>query len=330
MVIRNAPKNYFLKSFAAILFLLSSVFGPSITNASNQNTIFEIDVSEALSVSIVTPATWASGAPTASSAVFLRNTVTLEVASNNSTGFTAMMYAVNTALTNTSKSTATIPTLGTTSTGCSSYTSGVVKSSFPSNCWGYSLDATTQLNNKDYNETDGGNSNSYYHPLVDGSATPISILTGTGASAATRKIYLGAKADNTQASGTYIGTIVISVVTGTVDTGNTGGTNPTNPTEPAKPQDTSGTNPAVSYDPYNNRTIYTSTSTSASTNTTTTEISTGDTTAAYSDPAGVTTINEGTPMATGLAVTSVIAAATGFFFLIAAKRRREEEEDQEY
>ncbi|MBQ3348094.1 hypothetical protein IJG90_01050, partial [Candidatus Saccharibacteria bacterium] len=85
-------------------------------------------------------------------------------------------------------------------------------------------------------------------------------------------------------------------------------------------------------------TTYTTTSTSGSgssaTNTTTTQVSGGDTRNSYSNPAGVTentvaSINDNTPVATGLAVASTVAATSGMFFFILAKRRGDDEDEEE-
>lgn len=291
------------------------------------NSTFQVNVQEALTVDVVTPNTWASTTPS-SSGTFLRNTVGLTVTSNNSTGFTAMMYASNTSLSNTSDSTKTISPLA----------NSTQKSNFPNNAWGYSLDATMTLNNKTYNETNAGYDSSYYHPIVDSTSTPISILTGSGATSGTRNIYFGAKANLATASGTYTDTIILSVITGSVDTGNTGGTTPTTPTNPVTPEDdtnpsgasvvTTGSGPSAT-----SATVYTTVSAATTTTTTRTEVSSGDNRASYANAQGVTTtskVNEGTPLATGLAVTSAVAAATGVIFFVVAKRREDEEDKDEY
>ena len=99
-------------------------------------------------------------------------------------------------------------------------------------------------------------------------------------------------------------------------------------------------NPAVpggdnpSYNPSNNTTSYTTVAHSGSTTTTTTEVSGGDNRSGYVAPQGVTSttttnIGEGTPLATGLVITSTVAAASGIAFFIIAKRRKDDEDEEE-
>ena len=282
------------------------------------NTTFQVNVKEALSVSITTPSEWASGTPTTTAATdLLRNKVSVDVISNNGVGFTATMNATTTDLVNNSKSTVTLPTL----------TESTTSGDFPANYWGYSLNTTggtaenPTYNGKIYNETDEGNSNSYYHPIPTTLAT---ILTGRGH--ATRDIYFGAKADISQASGTYSGTVVISVVTGEVNDNN-GSDAPSTPTDPATPI-SSGDNP--SYDSTAKRTVYTTTSGT----TTTTQVSDGDN-RNYYDPQGVTTSNyssnvsDSSPLAIGLASAAAVAAVSGGIFFILAKRKKDDDEEEE-
>ena len=307
------------------------------------NTTFQVNVKETLSVSVTTPTEWASGTPTYDSTSgtwstdFLRNKVTVDVTANNQIGFTASMYASNsTSLTNTAKSTATLPTLSSSTT----------RDAFPVNHWGYSLDAASMGGNN-YGETDAGNGSSNYFPLVSTSATPITIMNGT--STGTRNVYFGAKADLAQASGTYAGTVVISVVTGTINEN----TNPITPTNPATPEtDTNQQDNQATYTGStgtgattgggtNGTTVYTrrysSPAVDPTTNTTATEVSEGDNTAAY--PLGVTEttssyvadniVSGGNPLATVLATTAAASAVGGGFFFILAKRKKDDEEEDE-
>ena len=290
-------------------------------SASADTTTFQVNVRETLSVSLTTPNTWASGTPTASSASdFLRNTVSLNVTSNNATGFTASMYADSTSLVNTLDSTKTLPTMA----------SSQQKSAFTANYWGYSLDAsgTNVYNNKTYNETDAGYDSSYYHPLTT-SSSPQTILTGT--TTGSRQIYFGAKADSTQAAGTYAGSVVISVVTGTINDGSS--SSPTVPDDPVTPEnDNSDDNDAtyVPQDGGNGVTVYTTRSSDSTTSTVTTQVTEGNVTSSY--PLGVkenvsTSISNGSSLATGLAATATTAAAAGIVFFIIAKRREDDEEE---
>ena len=290
--------------------------------AEEKNTNLQINLKEGLSVSITTPSEWASGDVDE----FLRNKVSLNVVSNNSAGFTASMTTktAETALTNTSKNTYTLPTLS----------SSTSRSSFPANYWGYSLD-----------DTDAGNASSTYGALVGSGSTPITILSTTSGNSGSKDFYFGAKADVTKASGTYTGTVVISVVSGVVDDT----TNPITPTNPAKPAATEQVatySPAPTGSSSSGSTTYTYSRTNAgsggasgssSTNTTTTEVSEGnnvDSYAGYTPPQGVneyteTNISTASPMGTAIAVAASAAAASGIFFFIVAKRRKEEEEEEE-
>ena len=299
---------------------------------------FQVNVKETLSVSVTTPDTWASGKPTATSdSGFLRNTVSLSVTSNNADGFTASMYAdtsdtTKTSLVNTIDDTATLPTMD----------GSQQRSVFKANHWGYSLDVYSEndenyiYNNKIYNETDAGNSDSYYHPLTTRS-NPETILTGDGATTGSRQIYFGAKADSKQAAGTYTGSVVISVVTGEVKDGNTGN-EPTVPDNPATlTDDNPDTTPTyISQIGDNGVTVYTTRSsnsaTTPATSTVTTQVTDGDVTSSY--PLGVkenvsTSISSGSSIATGLAVTATTAAATGLIFFIIAKRREDDDEEEQ-
>ena len=325
--------------FVSLLSIAAGIFA-SVTVASGQASAsisasasvpFQVNVVGSLTVSVTTPADWASGGIN----TFLRNTVGLEVSSNEGNGFTASMYSKynTTNLTNaTSGNSETLPTLASSS----------ARSSFPANYWGYSLgeyvlDGATQtsytLNGNSYGETAAGNESSNYYPLVSTSNSPITVMNGTNKRSGSQNIYFGAKANATKASGTYTGTVVISVVTGTVDPS----TNPITPTNPATPQNTSPSSPtSYAYDSTNDRTIYSHTTTNAvaGTETTTTQVSSGDTTSAYSSPQGVvqnshSNISSATPLATGLAVTAAVAATSGYMFFIVANRREREDEEEE-
>lgn len=284
------------------------------------NTNFQVNVVEALSVAITVP----DNAATGNVNEFLRNRVQLSVSSNNAAGFTASMTTEtsNTALAHESKQTFTIPTLASSST----------RSSFPVNRWGYSLGTTPTGVSITYGETVNGNNSSNYYPLVGSGSTPITLLYSASATSGSQDIYFGAKADMTKASGTYNGTVVISVVSGAINNN----TNPVTPTDPATPNDPS--NPATnpSYDSTNNRTVYTTVSSTTGSNpttTTTTQVTQGDTRSSYASPAGVqeytaSSINDSVPLATGLAVTATVAATTGLLFFVVAKRDEDDDEEE--
>lgn len=311
-----------------------------------ETTTFQVNVKEGLSVSVTTPdsSSWAAGGVNE----FLRNKVSLSVTSNNASGFKASMYSKSTTnLANAADNTKTIPTLSGSTT----------RSAFPANRWGYSLSTTPTGSSVSYGETDAGNNSSNYYPLVSTSASPITLLSSATASTGSQNIYFGAKADMTQASGTYLGTVIISVVTGTINE-NSGNTdyNPTTPTDPASPvndnpSDSSGTvaynsgstgvgistesgsAPSAGGTRYSGTTAYTTTTSdgSAHTSTSVTEITGGDNRSAYTSPQGVTTsnINDGSSLSAALATTAAVAAASGAFFFIAAKRREDDDEEDE-
>ena len=290
------------------------------TSAVEQNTQFTVNVKDAIAVSITTQSEGAIGNVN----TFLRNKVSVGVSSNAANGFTVSM-TTKTASTNLvhTANKGTIPTLASSST----------RSAFPANYWGYSV-----------NDTDAGSDSSTYSALVGAGSTPITLISNAQSSTVNSKdIYFGAKADATKASGTYRGTIVISVVTGTIDNNNP--VTPSNPATPASPEETphySGTGTTTG-GTTNGSTAYTYTRTSGSgssaTSTTTTQVSDGDNRNAYvgyTPPQGVTNrqissenITEGSSLATGLAVTSAIAATSGVIFFILAKRKKDDDEEEE-
>lgn len=320
---------------SALFAALSGAFiyksAQPMSYATDASTTFQVNVAGTLSVSVTTPDNWASGDVD----TFLRNTVNLSVATNDASGFTASMYSdTTTDLTNIYKQSVTLPTLASSTT----------RSAFPTNHWGYSL-KNGPYNSQTYGETDAGNNSSNYYPLVATSASPITILqANAGTATGEQSIYFGAKANTSQAAGTYTGTVLISVVTGVVNnTSGDPGYNPITPVDPATNNDTTVDTPT--YTPDTNyptdttrgRTVYYTTSSTTidggSGTTTTTEVTTGDVRSSYSDPAGVTTrttsnINDSS-LALGLATTASVAAASGIFFFILAKRREEDEDDEE-
>lgn len=316
---------------AAASMYIDSLSVSHTSAATSAQTSFEVNVVESLSVAITTPSEWAKG----NVGTFLRNAVSLNVASNNANGFTASMYSDNTTdLTNEIDENYTLPTLASSST----------RGSFPANHWGYSLGTTDTLNGNTYNETSDGNNESNYYPLVNTSASPITVLTSSGSTTgSSQDIYFGAKANAAQASGSYSGTVVISVVSGVTDPE----TNPITPTSPAEPStDYNSADYQATYTGANTTTgggtngttVYTRKTSSGSgasaTETTTTEVTEGDVTGSYVAPAGVSEnttsrISSNSMLATGLAVTSATAAASGTLFFILAKRREDDEEEEQ-
>ena len=307
--------------------------------ASAENVNFTVNIAESLAVTLTTPID--DIANTGDPGEFLRNSVTLGVYSNASdgsaAGYTATMYeeGSSTDLIHTNNDylktvngnvDVTVPTLSSSS----------VRSSFPAGRWGYSLEGTQTGDAETYNETLAGNDSSNYYAMAN-SSSPITVLKSATAGSGERNIFFGAKASPTNPSGTYAGTVIINVVTGTIDET----TNPTIPTNPAVDQPTTPSNPiAYNYDSTHNRTVYTSVSTttgtapSPDTETKTTIVSSGDTTSAYSNPLGETehtmaSVSTGSPLALGLATAAGVAATSGILFFILAKRRDDDDEEEE-
>ena len=284
--------------------------------AEEENTTFNVNVKESLTVSVTTPSTWASG----NIDEFLRNKVNVTVSTNNAAGFTASMttQTANTSLINTTKNIYTLPTLASSTT----------RGNFPANYWGYSLD-----------DVDAGSSSSTYSALVGAGSTPIIILSSNSAASGSKDFYFGAKGNAALAAGTYTGTVVINVVTGVIDNN----TNPVTPTNPAGPSSTDNTAEyaAAPTGSSGGATSYTyrrsSGSGSSATSTVTTEVSEGNNVSAYvgyTPPQGETyssssNLANGAILASGLAATASMAAASGIFLFIASKKRDEEEDEDE-
>lgn len=291
---------------AAVFGLCLSPILVPIRAFADDNSDFNVNVKELLSVSVSTPTNWATGDVD----TFLRNKVSINVVSNNTAGFTASMTmkTPETSLINTAKNTSTLPTLASNTT----------RSNFPANYWGYSLD-----------DTEAGSNVSTYKALVASTGTPITLLSSTTASSGSKDFYFGAKANATLGSGTYTGTVVINVVSGVIDN-----TNPITPFNPVNPNPTPNT---PTYNPTTDTTSYTynTTNSTAGTTTTTTDINSGDTRSVYegyTPPQGVaygttSRIPNYSSLASGLIVAAAIATSSSIFFLFAA--RREEEDDDE-
>lgn len=286
------------------------------THAVEQNTNFQVNVRDSLSVSITTPSEWANG----NANEFLCNQVGVQ-ATSNTPGITVSMHAKtnSTDLVNNIKNTETLPTLTTNAT----------RSAFPANYWGFST-----------NDTDCNTSSSTYQKVMAANQTPSTIYTSNSATAMNQNIYFGAKGDMSLASGTYAGIVVIDVVTGVID--NT--TNPTTPTNPAQPNNTyevATYRPTPVGNSSNGVTTYTYRRTagtgSTATETVTTEVSDGNNVSAYAGytpPQGVinsttSSINEGSPLALGLAATAGVAATSGILFFVLAKRRDDDDDEEE-
>lgn len=292
---------------------------------------FQVNVQDILTVAVTTPDTGATG----NANEFLRNTVEIAINSNVSNGFTASMYSrYNTNLTHTKLgSDYYIPTMSSSSS----------RGSFPINQWGYSLKSAS-LDGKTYGETDPGNNSSNYYPLTSSTASPIKVLeAASGVKTGTQSIYFGTKVNTDKPSGTYSNTVVISVVTGAIDSNNP--ITPTNPVEPGTDPDPDDSIPAYSGDytqgtgisGSQGTTVYTSrtSNVSAGTTTTTTEVSAGDNTGSYAPAQGVSVTTQmniaenGSMLPIGLATTSLVMATAGIIFFILAKQDEDDEEDED-
>lgn len=272
------------------------------------DTTFQVDVKETISVDITTPTDWATG----NIDTFLRNTINIGVTTNNPNGFVVGMTtgSSSTALTNTAKSTATLPTL----------TAAWTRSSTTTNFWGYSL-------------TDSSETGTYYG-MVNSSSTPIKIFDSTQGT--NKDVYFGAKADISQASGTYAGTVIFTVVSGATSFPGT----PTNPVTPSSTTETAVYNAAPAGGT-NGTTTYTYNTSGTGTTTTTTQISDGDNRdiySGYTPPQGVSdatvsttenNLNGSSSLATGLAVTAAVAATAGLGAFVLAKRREDDDDEEQ-
>ncbi|MBR2659072.1 hypothetical protein IKD57_04310 [Candidatus Saccharibacteria bacterium] len=285
-----------LRAKALSILLLLFLFSIAIVSPvkADNDVVFNVNVRDSLAMQITTPATWASG----NIGEFMRNKINVQVTSNDG-GFTASMTTQGATpnLINTSKSAYTIPTL----TGDSQV------SAFPSNRWGYSL-----------TDTSAGSTSAVYSAIAGaGASTPSPIMTSSSSATQSQDVYFGTKADVSQASGTYAGVVVITVVSGVVDN---------NSSEPeASP---------ASVDPIaSNVVVPMSTSGSSTDDTSNTA---GSSQGTYAAPQGVieevetiSSVNGGNSVATGLAISSAVAAGTGAIFFVAAKRRKDDDEDEE-
>lgn len=306
------------------------------------NTTFEVNVQDSLTVSITPVEDNATG----NAGTFLRDQINLDVSSNVSNGFTASMYssADNASSTKTDLSHTTlgssyvIPTLSS---------SAQRSSNDFTDHWGYSLQSAT-LDGKTYGETDAGNNSSTYHPLTDSTSTPIKLITaGAGTKTGSQHIYFGTKASSSKPAGTYANTVVISVVTGTINNDNPiTPTNPVNPTTDIPNNGTAtytgstgtGATQGVGTSGSTGTTVYTTTSTSAGITTTTTQVSGGDVTSSYTSPQGVRSteynaasgVTQGdSALPIGLAVTAGLAATAGTVFFILAKKDDDDDDEEE-
>lgn len=316
MVKKKAPKTNIIVGFAAI-FLLSAITLFTLAKEQkslatcthqksdvtcNESTELDVKVYEVLTVSITRPSVWASG----NINTLLTNKVGISVISNNPAGFIATMKSSSATpnLVNQTDNSFIIPTLTDAVTLADSTDSTGL---FPANKWGYNVVASN------------ASAPSAYYAMVGSGDTPVEIAsTKVASNAVAKDIYFAAKADGSIASGVYTNNVIINVVSGIISQDN-----PVNPVNPIRPIDGGGADYVSNIGNTSGAFI----NTTIDGDTTTTE--------SYADPAGVTTstsssVNEGFPLATGLAITAGVAAAAGLILFIVAKRRREEEEEDDY
>ena len=332
-VIKNKKYAYF--SFATLFVgTLAFLFPPhfSATNAqeytgtttASGEWTWQVNVEEVLNMTVTYPQAegWAKG----DVGQFLRNKVNVSVSSNNGQGFTAGMTTKKdtTELTNVAASTATLPTIDKAQAYTCTGTEDTNCLAFSSNHWGYSLD-----------DTEEGKAGTY-KPLVGAKEVPITVLNSATQTSMNKDVFFGAKADKGLASGTYKGTVVFTVTTGTQ-----GSDLPAAAAgEPAAagPEMSPNVSPsqAGTYTYTTNNRTYRSTADSVAVAT-----KDGQKKSAATDfvsPLGVnekadqtfTNIQYGSIVTTTLMVVAILAAAVGIFFFVLARRRdREEEEIQE-
>ncbi|MBQ6593550.1 hypothetical protein IJI00_00555 [Candidatus Saccharibacteria bacterium] len=147
------------------------------------------------------------------------------------------------------------------------------------------------------------------------------VLAGTQATTTEKDIYFAAKPTATTSAGTYTNSVVISVVAGYTPPEDAAST-PTNTANTSSVARVSRTLNVASDTGDDEE----STSSKSSVSVNTTNNSQYD---SYDDPLGETStsINEGTPLATGLAVTAGVAATTGIILFAIAKRKEDDDED---
>lgn len=320
---KNLSPKVLLGLFAVSALALSLPGSVRAEDPSGGST-FEVNVGEMLSVTVTTPDKWASG----DTGAFVRNTIVLDVASNNSNGFVATMGTKNSdaSLTNDLDATATIPTL----------TKSYTRASFPVDRWGYSLgdyqDGVT------VGDSAAGNDKSIYRPMSS-TSSPVTLLSSSSASSGSQNIYLGAKISSATTSGWYSGTITISVVSGTVNpsasssTGqNASSVSPASASSATPQTASSGNDPSsgstssqlASYS--TGRTVNVASSSDSSDvpgapDDTVSSASQNDLMSSYAPPQGVSDqvgadIDNSNSVASALAVASATAAATGAALLV--------------
>lgn len=173
------------KKVVGIICAVSTLFAlnlGAVTFADN-STEFSLDVSSAALQLTVPPTASIELNPTSSSAVFGTANVTVNVATNNLTGYTLTMSVPSTNLTHSSLSNTVIPTLS----------SSTPESSFPANAWGYRV-------------IDGN-----YLPIL-ATNSPASWMVEEPTNGTDHTMTFAAKVDGTKPSGTYTNTLTFQAV----------------------------------------------------------------------------------------------------------------------
>ena len=169
-----------------VLAIISSISVCNVFADETASSTFSIDVSNA-ALQVTAPATASIELnPTSSSAVFGSTNITVNVATNNMTGYTITMTVPTTDLTHstiTGDNAPVIPTLQ----------SAAPQSTFPANAWGYKVT--------------GDN----YNPVQLTNTNP-SWATENPTNGTDHIITLAAKVDGTKHSGTYTNTLTFNVI----------------------------------------------------------------------------------------------------------------------
>lgn len=296
-------------SSLGVAFLLLGAFGTEFAHGVSEgityqaDTSFNVNINEMLSVNISYPDFWASGTINE----FLTNKIGISVITNNPAGFVASMKSASSSpnLINLTDSSYVMPTISDVSVTINDATDS--GDDFPANHWGYSVvngSAAIPLT---------------YYPMVGSGDYPIEVARSNVATNEIAKdIYFAAKTDGSVASGTYANKVIISIVPGVAP-------DPIDDPidepiiDPGEPIIPGPDIPIVSKSVNPQPGLMSVTTTTSS---------------SYAKPAGVndttiSNVNEGVPLAAGLAVAAGVSAAAGAIFFVVAKRRRKDEDDDD-
>lgn len=296
-------------SSLGVVFLLLGAFGTESAHGVSEgityqaDTSFNVNINEMLSVNISYPDFWASGTINE----FLTNKIGISVITNNPAGFVASMKSASSSpnLINLTDSSYVMPTISDVSVTINDATDS--GDDFPANHWGYSVvngSAAVPLT---------------YYPMVGSGDYPIEVARSNVATSEIAKdIYFAAKTDGAVASGTYANRVIISIVPGVAP----------------DPIDDPIDEPIIDdpiIGPIDDPIFVTSVGTRSVMTSSSSPVTTSS---SYAKPAGVndttiSNVNEGVPLAAGLAVAAGVSAAAGVIFFVVAKRRRKDEDDDD-